>query len=205
MKAADANQRYAMRLLEQDETGYLVEVKPLLKEDQETFSIAYIYLDSAYLLPKRISLLGPDRKSSKHFQLSNIKANQPVNDRLFVGVNPGHGFKLQRNPGGQAPATNLRAPATIERPNRKASSGRRRCRPAPLSPLDAVNSRRTNTTVKHLPPLFVLVAGPFRPALIARASLRLAASTGCLTLPIAELIITWIASGLVRFAPSKAC
>ena len=65
MRAADADRRYEMTLQSEDDTRYLVKIKPLLKEDQETFSLAWVYLDKSFLLPKRIYLLAPDRKKSQ--------------------------------------------------------------------------------------------------------------------------------------------
>ena len=109
MRAADAQQRYAMTLDGQDKNKYLVKIKPLLQQDQDTFSVAWIYLDKQFLLPTRIFLLAPNGKMTKDFHLSQIKPNQKVDPRLFVGVNPGNQFKIERNPGGPAPANNPRA------------------------------------------------------------------------------------------------
>lgn len=111
MNAANANRRYNMKLQAEDEKRYLVMIKPLLKEDQDTFSTAWVYLDKQFLLPTRIYLKGPDGHSSKDFVLSDIKANKPVSDQYFQGVNPNNYFKIERNPGGPAPATNPRARA----------------------------------------------------------------------------------------------
>jgi TIGR03009 family protein len=109
MRAADAQQRYKMELKGQDAKAYLVRIEPLLQQDQDTFSIAWIYLDKEFLLPTRIFLLAPNGKMTKDFYLSQIKPNKPVDPRLFVGVNPGNQFKIERNPGGPAPANNPRA------------------------------------------------------------------------------------------------
>jgi TIGR03009 family protein len=109
MRAAEANRRYNMKLQAEDETRYLVRIEPLLKEDQATFSTAWVYLDKEYLLPKRIFLLGPDGRSSKNFALSHIKANEPVDPVKFQGVNPKNWFKIVRNPGGPDPAAKPRA------------------------------------------------------------------------------------------------
>jgi TIGR03009 family protein len=109
MRAADAQKRYEMELKGQDNNKYLVKIKPLLPQDQETFSIAWVYLDKEFLLPTRIFLLAPNGKMTKDFQLSQIKPNQKVDPRLFVGVNPGNQFKIERNPGGPAPANNPKA------------------------------------------------------------------------------------------------
>jgi TIGR03009 family protein len=104
MRAAEATQRYDMALQAEDKTTYLVKIRPLLDTDKESFSIAWVYLDRDFLLPRRIFLLAPDKKSSKDFQLSNIQANQPVVAHRFVGVDPGKGWKVERNPGAAAPA-----------------------------------------------------------------------------------------------------
>jgi TIGR03009 family protein len=104
MKAEEAKARYEMTLKEQNEKGYLVKIKPLLREDVDSFSTAYIWLDRKWLLPTRIYLLAPDNKSSKDFKLSQIHANEPVNPIRFKGVDPGKPWKLERNPGGPAPA-----------------------------------------------------------------------------------------------------
>jgi len=104
MRAVEAKRRYKMVLQGQDDKRYLVMITPLLAEDKESFSRAWVYLDKDFLLPTRICLLAPDRKSSKDFQLSHIEANKPVNGRFFVGVDPGKPWKVERNPGGAAPA-----------------------------------------------------------------------------------------------------
>jgi TIGR03009 family protein len=109
MRAADAQQRYKMELRGQYEKQYLVRIEPLLQQDQDTFSTAWVYLDKDFLLPTRIFLLAPNGKMTKDFHLSQIKPNQQVDARLFVGVNPGNQFKIERNPGGPAPASNPRA------------------------------------------------------------------------------------------------
>jgi TIGR03009 family protein len=109
MRAADAQQRYEMTLVGGDNEKHLVMIKPLLQQDQETFSTAWVYLNKEYLLPTRIFLLAPNGKMTKDFHLSQIKPNKPVDPRLFVGVNPGNQFKIERNPGGPAPANNARA------------------------------------------------------------------------------------------------
>jgi TIGR03009 family protein len=111
MNVADAQRRYDMSLEGEDRAAYLVRVIARLKEDQESFSVAWIYLDKDYLLPTRVYLLAPDRKSSKDFRLSEIRANKPVNGQFFVGVNPGKGWKLERIPAGAEPArTNVNGP-----------------------------------------------------------------------------------------------
>ena len=116
MKVADAQRRYQMTLEGEDKGRYLVKVIPRLKDDQESFSVAWVYLDQKYLLPTRVYLLAPDKKSSKDFQLSQIQANQPVKSQYFEGViPPGRGWKVERNPGAPQPA----APANAKVPRRQ--------------------------------------------------------------------------------------
>jgi TIGR03009 family protein len=116
MKAAQANARYEMTLHGEDKQSYLVKIKPLLKEDADSFSTAWIYLDRDFLLPTRIFLVSPDKKSSKDFRLSNINANNKkgVDPRLFVGVTPPK-WKVERNP----PVGN---PQSAQRPPRGAAA-----------------------------------------------------------------------------------
>ena len=99
MRARDAKQRYTMFLRGQNAKSSLVEIRPLLKDDKEVFSTAWVELDRAFLLPTRIVLISPDRSKQQDFRLSNIKANEPVKERFFIGVKPGaEGWKLERNP-----------------------------------------------------------------------------------------------------------
>ncbi len=114
MRAAEAQQRYDMVLRSENEKHYLVEILPKLPEDKESFSVAWVYLDKNYLLPTRIALLAPDRKSSKDFHLSNIQPNKAVEDRKFVGVDPGKPWKVERNPAAMQAA----APAKAQAPRR---------------------------------------------------------------------------------------
>ena len=128
MKAAEARRRYDMVLKGEDATRYLVQITPLLREDQESFSLAWIWLDKSFLLPKRIWLLAPDRKNSKDFQLSQIQANQAVEERYFVGVVPPKPWKVERNPGGPAPAP-ANARGMRRQPNGQAAAAQRPAAP----------------------------------------------------------------------------
>jgi TIGR03009 family protein len=116
MKAAEAKARYDMELLKEDAKQFLLKIEPKLKEDQSSFSIAWIILDADYLLPKRILLLAPDKKSTKDFYLSNIKANKPVNPAFFKVGDPGKPWKIERNPGGAAPVR-ANGPLPRQQPN----------------------------------------------------------------------------------------
>jgi TIGR03009 family protein len=108
MRAVEAQQRYEMTLRREDKKSYLVMIKPRLQQDQDTFSTALVRLNKEFLLPTHIFLLDPNGKMTKDFELSQIKPNQKVDPRLFVGVNPDNQFKIERNPGGPVPANNAR-------------------------------------------------------------------------------------------------
>ncbi len=127
MNAGDAKRRYAMMLHSEDAKRYVVMLQPLLPEDKEVFSEAWLSLDKTWLLPTRIVLISPDRKIQQDFRLSNIKANLPVEDRLFKGVDPGKPWKVERNPGreveGPANARKARRPMDDRQAQRPANGG----------------------------------------------------------------------------------
>ena len=100
MRAADAKKRYEMRLISEDEKGYGISIIPKLDEDKESFSIAYVNLDRDYLLPVRILMISPDKKSQKDFRLGSIYPNKKVNEKNFEGKALGSPWKIVRNPGG---------------------------------------------------------------------------------------------------------
>ena len=95
MNAKEAEQRYEMLFMGEDQKNYAVKVYPRLQEDKESFKAAFLYLDKEYLLPKRIALITPDGRSIRDFSLHDIKANKPVNDIIFKGgVPPKGGWKV---------------------------------------------------------------------------------------------------------------
>jgi TIGR03009 family protein len=103
MRAADAKRRYQMTLLSEDEknSSYGVSIKPKLKEDQESFSRAFVNLNRDYLLPVRIVMVSPDGKSKKDFRLGPLYPNHQVNVKNFEGKALGPPWKVVRNPAGQ--------------------------------------------------------------------------------------------------------
>jgi TIGR03009 family protein len=122
MKADEAKARYDMLLLEEDAKTILLKITPKLKEDLESFSTAWVLLDARFLLPTRILLLAPDKKSTKDFYLSNIRANQLVDGAFFRVGDPGKPWKIERNPGGAAPA---RANGMVPRQQRNEQAAQR--------------------------------------------------------------------------------
>jgi TIGR03009 family protein len=102
MKAKEAEARYEMSLVSQDEKYYIVKVVPKLKEDQESFKAAWLQLEKTFLLPERIKLLNADGKSSRDYNLYRMMPNAEVQDIIFKG-GPLKGWKVVQNPAAQAP------------------------------------------------------------------------------------------------------
>jgi hypothetical protein len=90
VKANEAEARYQMSLVAENADKYLVKVLPKLKEDQESFKIAWLHLHKQLLLPTRITLVSPDGISSRDYYLDRQRPNAPVDDQSFQGgVLPG--------------------------------------------------------------------------------------------------------------------
>ena len=101
MRADDARKRYQMTLMSKDDKSYGVSIKPKLKEDKESFSLAFVNLDKNFLLPIRIVMQSPDGKSKKDFQLGPMTPTRQVNDKNFEGKPLGPPWKVIRNPAGE--------------------------------------------------------------------------------------------------------
>ncbi len=123
MKAQNALERYQMSLQGENKNVFFVVIKPRLKEDQENFSTAWIYLDRKFLLPVRIILFTADGQSTRDFQLSKIEANQGVRDETFRGVRY-KGWTVERNPG-EPPAGQADRAAPRRNPAGQAAQGAR--------------------------------------------------------------------------------
>jgi TIGR03009 family protein len=103
MHAKDAENRYQMSLISEDEKAYGVKIVPRLPEDLQSFSVAFVNLDRNGLQPVSISMISPDGKSQKQFQLRKMNRNAKVNEKNFEGKPLGPPWKTIRNPGGGDP------------------------------------------------------------------------------------------------------
>jgi TIGR03009 family protein len=111
MKAQEAEQRYEMYYVGENQKYYAVKVHPRLKEDIGTFKSAYIYLDKTYLLPARILLsTPPDGRSTRDFTLEAINPNAEVKETFFKG-GVFKGWAVVKNPAGLAQQGRAAAPA----------------------------------------------------------------------------------------------
>jgi TIGR03009 family protein len=101
-KVADAKKRYMMTLVDDSPGAPTIRIVPRLPIDKDSFSVAFVTLDrQVFLLPRRIFLVTPDRKSSKDFQLKLTPqvANCDVRDENFQ-PKASPGWKVVHNPGG---------------------------------------------------------------------------------------------------------
>ena len=89
--------------VDQKTNTYGISIKPKLKEDKESFSVAFVNLDQKFLLPTRIIMLSPDGKSKKDFQIDRSKTfpNKSINPNNFEGKPLGPPWKIVRNPAGE--------------------------------------------------------------------------------------------------------
>jgi TIGR03009 family protein len=110
MKAQEAEQRYDMYYMGENQKYYAVKVFPKIPEDRETFKSAYIYLDKTYLLPARIVLSTPDGRSTRDFTLEAINPNAEVKESFFKG-GVFKGWTVVKNPAGLAQQGKAAAPA----------------------------------------------------------------------------------------------
>jgi TIGR03009 family protein len=121
MRADDARRRYKMTFLKDDAkaNAHIVRIEPRLKEDMESFSVAFVNLDINYMLPTRIVMISPDGKSTKDFSLGPMYPNKQLVERNFEGKPMGSPWKIIRNPMGDE-----RERTTNAQPRRPAPAGR---------------------------------------------------------------------------------
>ncbi|GAC1467273.1 MAG: hypothetical protein NVSMB9_08710 [Isosphaeraceae bacterium] len=119
MKAEEAEARYVMHIVKENEKNWVISVIPRLRIDRESFSKAFLQLNRESYLPDRIMLFSPDGKSTKDFVLSKIQPNASVMDDNFKGIPLGKPWSIVRDPGGEGGGTQRGASA------RQSSAGNR--------------------------------------------------------------------------------
>ena len=111
MKAAEAKQRYSMRLLKQDANEYLIGIVPNVGIDKDSFSKAFLWLNKTTFLPNKLWLLPENNlKSRVEYTFTgpnNTIATNVAMDKAIFGfakikdwkviVNPGQGGRGRRN------------------------------------------------------------------------------------------------------------
>ncbi|MGE3819598.1 MAG: outer-membrane lipoprotein carrier protein LolA [Isosphaeraceae bacterium] len=113
MKAAEAEARYTMSLVNQTADYWVISVVPKERIDRESFSKAFLKLNRKTFLPDEIFLVSPDDTSTKRFYLEKVRPNAKVNGENFKGKVLGPPWVVVRNPaaGDDAAAGGQRAVA----------------------------------------------------------------------------------------------
>jgi TIGR03009 family protein len=104
MKADKAKQRYKMNLLSENDLGAWIQILPLEKIDQESFSKVYVLLNKQKFLPDRLILWAPNGKDTQDYKFKTIKMNSNIDVTNFEGKIPATGWDVVRNPAGTQPA-----------------------------------------------------------------------------------------------------
>jgi len=97
MKADKAKQRYKMELFSEKDNYAWIQIFPLEKIDQETFSKVYVQLNTQRFLPDRLIIFAPNGKDTQDYKFSTIKMNSGIAANNFEGVLP-KGWDVVRNP-----------------------------------------------------------------------------------------------------------
>lgn len=110
MRAAEAEARYTMSLVNQTADYWVISVVPKEKIDRESFSKAFLKLNRKTFLPDEIFLVSPDDKSTKRFYLEKVRPNAKVNADNFKGKVLAAPWTVVRNP-----AAGEATPAKVQR------------------------------------------------------------------------------------------
>jgi TIGR03009 family protein len=97
MKAAEAKQRYFMEISKQNQNYYLIDVVPLLDQDRDVFSRAYLQLNKATFLPDRLLLVATNGKDTQDYTFSDIQTNKEISPVFFQAHNI-KGWAIRENP-----------------------------------------------------------------------------------------------------------
>ncbi len=114
MKADKAKKRYNMSILSENEQGAWIQILPLEKFDQESFSKVYVLLNKQQFLPDRLILWAPNGKDTQSYTFKTIKVNSGIDNANFIGTVPAKGWDVVRNPAGASQPASARPgqPAT---------------------------------------------------------------------------------------------
>lgn len=116
MKAAEAEARYEMNLVDETSEYFVITIIPRLKIDAESFAKAFLKLSKKTFLPDRIFLLSPNGKDSKDFSLTAVNRNKEVSPENFKGKPMGPPWTMVRDPGDRQVAPAAAAPGIGARP-----------------------------------------------------------------------------------------
>jgi TIGR03009 family protein len=97
MKAAEAKQRYFMRITKENQADYMIDIIPLLETDREVFSRAFLQLNKTTFLPDRLLLVATNGKDLQKYTFSAIQPNQEINPIFFQPLKI-NGWAVRKDP-----------------------------------------------------------------------------------------------------------
>lgn len=133
MRAEKAKTRYKMSLLDENEQGAWIQILPLEKFDQESFSKVYVLLNKQQFLPDRLILYAPNGKDTQDYKFKTIKMNSNIDNANFVGTVPAKGWDVIRNPAGASQPTS----SAVGQPTARAGQPASGVRPNSAAPVSA--------------------------------------------------------------------
>ena len=113
MRVAEVKRRYIMDLTGKTDAAYEIRVIPLLKEDKQAFSQAYILLNKKTFLPDAMLLYSPEGKgNTQEYSFKTVLKNKKVDEKFFQ-FQEYPGYKKIVNPVNDDPANAVKRPAGI--------------------------------------------------------------------------------------------
>ena len=100
MKAADARQRFDMKLLKGEQDEYLIEMIPRRESERRYFHRALLQLDKDSFRPKKLCLCPLNPKEDRQdLRFSLISVNAPVEEAYFHPKTDVQGWRVNRSTG----------------------------------------------------------------------------------------------------------
>lgn len=113
MRVAEVKRRYVMDLTGKTETAYEIRVIPLLREDKQAFSQAYILLNKKTFLPDAMLLYSPEGKgNTQEYSFKTVLKNKKIDEKFFQ-YQAYPGYKKIVNPVNDEPTTPASRPSGI--------------------------------------------------------------------------------------------
>jgi TIGR03009 family protein len=98
-QAKTIQERYELSIIDQNQRTYLIEIKPRLAADKETFVRAYLWLDKESFFPRKLLMHLPNNngKDTKQYTFTGVKWDERLKPEIFQGRMIA-GWKVVRNP-----------------------------------------------------------------------------------------------------------
>jgi TIGR03009 family protein len=116
MKAEEAHRRYALKLAEQDQWYYYVDIQPRFPQDKADFQKARLVLNKQSFLPRQLWFMQPNGNEIR-WDIPKIESGVAINRQEFLSPQIPQGWQLVRVPRPTDPSR-LDGPPRVVRPNR---------------------------------------------------------------------------------------